>query len=76
MNKEVKAYTLDNVHTQIHPTLQMAVGDGLLRTNPSDGVMAEIKKSHVWDKESRRALTILQQRAFTGYMQNSREYHG
>ena len=76
MNKEMKAYTLDNVHTQIHPTLQMAVRDGLLRTNPSDGVMAEIKKSHVWDKELRRALTIPQQRAFTGYMQNSREYHG
>lgn len=76
MNKEMKAYTLDNVHTQIHPTLQMAVRDGLLRTNPSDGVMAEIKKSHVWDKEPRRALTIPQQRAFTGYMQNSREYHG
>ena len=54
----------------------MDVRDGLLRTNPSDGVMAEIKKSHVWDKEPRRALTIPQQRAFTGYMQNSREYHG
>ena len=76
MNKEMKAYTLDNVHTQIHPTLQMAVRDGLIRTNPSDGVMAEIKKSHVWDKEPRRALTIPQQRAFTGYMQNCREYHG
>lgn len=76
MNKELKAYTLENVHTQIHPALQMAVRDGLIRTNPSDGIMAEIKRSHVWDQEPRRALTIPQQRAFTAYLQNNREYHG
>lgn len=40
----MKAYTLDNVHTQLHPAFQMEVRDGLIRTNPTDGVMTEIKK--------------------------------
>jgi len=43
----MKACTLDNVHTQLHPAFQMAVRDGLIRVNPTDGVMAEIKKSYV-----------------------------
>lgn len=58
----MKACTLDNVHTQQHPAFQMAVRDGLIRVNPTDGVMAEIKKSHVWDKGKRRSLTVSQQK--------------
>lgn len=56
--QQMKACTLDNVHTQLHPAFQMAVRDGLIRTNPTDGVMAEIKKSKLWDKPKRKALTI------------------
>lgn len=75
-DKTLKANTLDNVHTQLHPAFQMAVRDGLLRVNPTDGVMAEIKKSHIWDRPQRHALTIPQQKAFTEYMKDNREYHG
>lgn len=76
LDKEMKPTTLDNVHTQLHPTFQMAVRDGILRLNPTDGVMAEIKKSHLWNNEPRRALTIPQQRAFMDYLQSHREYQG
>ena len=68
--------TLDNVHTQLHPAFQMAVRDGMLRVNPTDGVMAEIKKSHFWNKPKRHALTIPQQKAFTEFIKDNREYHG
>ena len=61
---KVKANTLDNIHTQIHPTLQMAVRDDIIKKNPSDGVMTEIKRGWYWDKPKRHALTIPQQKAF------------
>ena len=47
-----------------------------LRQNPTDGVMAEIKKSHIWKKNPRHALTIPQQKAFMDYLKAHREYHG
>ena len=37
--------TLESVHTLLHPTFQLAVRDEIVRKNPTDGVMAEIKKS-------------------------------
>lgn len=36
--------TLESVHTLLHPTFQLAVRDEIVRKNPTDGVMAEIKK--------------------------------
>ena len=64
LDEEMKANTLDSIHTQLHPAFQMAVRDGLLRQNPTDGLMAEIKKSHIWEDNPRHALTIPQQKAF------------
>ena len=76
IDRGLKSATIDNVHTQLHPAFQMAVRDGLLRVNPTDGVMAEIKKSRYWDKPKRHALTIPQQRAFTGFLKGNREFQG
>ena len=76
MEKGLQANTLDNVHTQIHPTLQMAVRDGILRINPSDSVMCEIKRSRIWVKPKRHALTIPQQRAFLSFLEHNDEYMG
>ena len=76
MEQKMKAYTLDNIHTVLHPAFQMAIRDGLIRTNPSDGVMADIKKSKMWDKPKRRALTIPEQKAFMDYLKKDGEYAG
>lgn len=75
-DKELSSATLDNIHTDLHPAFQMAVRDGLLRSNPSDGVMAEIKKSHVWNTPKKSALTVAQQKAFTDYIRDSKDYQG
>lgn len=42
----LQANTLDNIHTILHPTFQMAVRDNVIRNNPASGVMAEIKKAN------------------------------
>ena len=39
----------DERHTQIHPALQYAVRLRYIPTNPSSGVMTDIKKSDEWD---------------------------
>ena len=76
LDEEMKPNTLEIIHTQLHPAFQMAVRDEILRQNPTDGVMAEIKKSHIWEKNPRHALTIPQQKAFMDYLKAHREYHG
>lgn len=70
----LKINSLDNVHTVLHPTFEMAVRDGVIRNNPSDRVMSEIKKSSGKNKGIRHALTLEQQRAFLGYIEKSNIY--
>ena len=69
--KDLQANTVDTIHTVLHPTFQLAVRDGIIRTNPSDGVMAEIKRKAGKNKGIRHALTVEQQRAFMNYTANN-----
>ncbi len=70
----LQANTLDNIHTVLHPTFQMAVRDDVIRNNPASGVMAEIKKKDGKNKGIRHALTLEQQRAFLNYIAESPVY--
>lgn len=63
-DKDIAVNTLETVHTVIHPIFDMAVRDDIIRKNPSDGVMAEIKKNSKKNKGIRHALTVEQQKAF------------
>ena len=76
LKEGIKANTLENIHTVVHPALQLAVRDGLIVNNPSDSAMTEIKRSKLWDAPKRRALTIPQQKAFMNYLESDREYEG
>ena len=48
-DKAMQINTLETIHTVLHPTFQLALRDNIIRTNPSDGVMAQIKKT-AWEK--------------------------
>ena len=61
--------SIDSVHSVLHPTFQMAVRDNILRNNPSDGVMAELKKKLKGRPESRCALTLDEERAFLKWLE-------
>ena len=69
-DRGLQVNTLETIHTVLHPTFQLAVRDDIIRNNPSDGVMAEIKKKNT-KKNMRHALTIEQQRAFMNYIASS-----
>ena len=73
--KNFKPNSMEIVNTILHPTFTLAVRDGYIRTNPTDGVMAEIKKSHNWEKPKRHALTIEEQEAFVEYVASSKTYN-
>ena len=72
----LKPNTVENIHTQLHPTFQLAVREEVIRSNPTDGVMAEIKKSKLWEKPKRHALTIPQQKALINYIAENPEHAG
>lgn len=69
-----KPNSMEIIHTILHPVFTVAVRDGTIRLNPTDGVMAEIKKSHNWEKPKRHALTVAEQEAFVNYVANSKKY--
>lgn len=71
----VKPVTVDNIHSVLHPVFDMAVRDDVIRKNPTDGVMAEVKKSRLWDKGTRHALTEEQERIFLEYTANHPTYY-
>lgn len=73
-DKGFKPNSMEVIHTLLHPVFAMAVRDGMIRTNPTDGVMAEIKKSHDWEKPKRHALTEPQQKAFIDYITDHSVY--
>lgn len=74
LDKGFKPNSMEIIHTILHPIFATAVRDGYIRLNPTDGVMAEIKKSHDWEKPKRHALTKAQQAAFIDYVRDHKVY--
>lgn len=64
----LKVSTIESVHSLLHPTFHMAVRDNILRNNPSDGVVSELKKSMRGRSEPRHALTLEEEKAFLDYL--------
>ena len=71
----LKLNTLENINTVLHPVFTLAVRDGYIRTNPTDGIMKEIKQKYNWEREKRHALTEKQQQAFVDFVTNSPIYN-
>ena len=69
-----KPNSMEIIHTILHPVFNTAVRDGIIRVNPSAGVMAEIKRSHNWEKGKKHALTAPQQEAFINFCANNKQY--
>lgn len=69
--RHLKAATIDNIHTVLHQILDMAVDDAYIRNNPSDNVLRELKKSHIFQTEKRRGLTRPEQDLFLDYLKNT-----
>lgn len=73
-DKKIQVNTLEIIQTVLHPTFQLAVRDNIIRNNPSDGVMAQIKKLPGRNHGIRHALTLEQQRAFIRYVEENEKF--
>ena len=72
--KGLRISTLDGVHTVLHQILQIAVDDDIIRHNPSNNMVREMRMVNGDDSEKRDALTWEQQKLFLDYMKNSPKY--
>lgn len=72
--KGFKPNSMEIINTILHPVFTLAVRDGYIRANPTDGVMQEIKKGHNWEKSKRHALTIEEQELYINYIADSDIY--
>lgn len=69
-----KPNSMEIIHTIIHPVFTLAVRDNYIRINPAAGAMADIKKSHNWEKPKRHALSVREQETFISYMAQHKTY--
>ena len=72
----LKPRTLDGINTVVHGAFKMAVRDEIVRGNPTEGVMAEIKKSDLWVNTRKDALTLPQQKEIIAYMEDNHRFTG
>lgn len=72
--QDFKPNSVEIIQTILHPVFNSAVRDGIIRINPTDGVIAEIKRSHEWEKPKRHALTTPQQNRFVEFVSNHKRY--
>ena len=73
-SKVLKIATIDNVHNVLHQVFQVAVDDNIIRINPTDNMLKELKLSHSYDSGKRKALTIEQQQLFINYISSNQQY--
>lgn len=74
IDKGFKLNSLEVINTILHPIFQDAVRNGYIRTNPTDGIMAEIKKRNDFDSPKRHSLTEEQQSSFIDFIKDSKTY--
>ena len=65
--------TVENVHTILRPTFNLAFKDEIIRKNPTDGALAEIKRKLKGSAGIRHALTVEQEKAFIDYFESRPE---
>lgn len=74
--RNLKIATIDNIHTVLHQVLQLAVEDNYVRQNVSDNMLKELKMSHHFEEDHRRALTVPEQELFLSFIADeSCQYH-
>ena len=66
--------TVKDIYILLHPVLTIAVRDGLIHANPSDGTLKAVLKNRAKEETKKRALTIEQQGAFIRFLGSRQKY--
>lgn len=71
----LKVATIDTVHNILHQSFNMAVDDNIIRANPTENMLKELKKAHNFTREKRKALTVDEQKLFINYLRTNQQYN-
>lgn len=66
--------TIDSIHSVLHQVIEMAVDDDIIRYNPADRALTELKKTGLYRNPKRRALTQNEESIFIDFIENSPKY--
>ncbi len=70
----IKPPTVKLLHSILHPVFANAVRNGYLRVNPSEGVIAELRRGCSWEQAKRHALSEQEQEAFLSFVSSSKKH--
>ena len=73
-DRVMKISTMDGIHNVLHQVFQIAVDDDMIRGNPTDNMLRELKMAHGSESEKREALTMEQEKLFFDYIQKNPRY--
>ena len=73
--KILKISTIDTVHNILHQVFDLAVSDNYIRVNPTDNMLKELKQSHNFHVEKRKALTIPEEQMFVEFLKTNPQYN-
>lgn len=71
----LKPRTIEQAHNILHSVFEVAVKDEYIRINPTNGVIAEMKKSNKWEKNKRFSLTKEEQDLFMQFIKSQRVFN-
>lgn len=71
----MKIATIDTIHNILHQVFDMAVDDNYIRTNPTEKMLKELKQSHNFEVEKRKALTVAEQNLFMDFLKRTPKYN-
>lgn len=72
-SRPFRVSSMDMIQAILHPVFDLAVRDGCIRSNPSDGVMRELKQSAV-GRRKKRGLTEKEQAVFVAFIARTPKY--
>lgn len=68
IERGIEVKTVESLHCVLHPAFDMAVRDEIIRKNPSDKVISEVKKRQGRKQKVSRALSVEQQNELMIYI--------
>ena len=72
--KILKISTIDTIHNILHQVFTLAMDDNYIRTNPTENMLKELKQSHNFLVEKRKALTVPEQDLFLNFLKTNAKY--
>lgn len=73
-DKELHIRTIHIAHTVLRQMLDLAVDDGYIRNNPTDNVLKDLKRSHIFTEAKRPSLTKAEQDLLLKFLRNHPQY--